>query len=187
MTDYDRDGTKTLHYATENPEAVNTHGDAMVLIGRLRCEAMTSGLSVVAARLIAASVTRGPPKVCEAPEEGCIDDSYGLLIKRLPTDTVHGQRMFFVDCGPQVFPLLKNFYGNRKNAGTTIPTNYRSLSPRQVGILQMIARGMSNKCIARSLGIAPETVKTHAKGILSKLEARTRAQAVARAEAIGLL
>ena len=40
----------------------------------------------------------------------------------------------------------------------------------------MIARGMSNKCIARSLGIAPETVKTHAKGILSKLEARTRAQ-----------
>jgi DNA-binding NarL/FixJ family response regulator len=41
--------------------------------------------------------------------------------------------------------------------------------------------------IARSLGIAPETVKTHAKGILSKLEARTRAQAVARAEAIGLL
>jgi len=61
------------------------------------------------------------------------------------------------------------------------------LSRRQVGVLQMIARGMSNKCIARSLGIAPETVKTHAKGILSKLEARTRAQAVARAEAIGLL
>jgi LuxR family maltose regulon positive regulatory protein len=51
----------------------------------------------------------------------------------------------------------------------------------------MIARGMSNKCIARSLGIAPETVKTYAKRILSKLEARTRAQAVARAEAIGLL
>lgn len=51
----------------------------------------------------------------------------------------------------------------------------------------MIARGMSNKCIARSLGIAPETVKTHAKGILSKLKARTRAQAVARAETIGLL
>ena len=51
----------------------------------------------------------------------------------------------------------------------------------------MIARGMTTKCIARSLGIAPETVKTHAKVILSKLEARTRAQAVARAEAIGLL
>jgi PAS domain S-box-containing protein len=67
------------------------------------------------------------------------------------------------------------------------PTAYRSLSGQEARVLQMIARGMSNKCIARSLGIAPETVKTHAKGILSKLDARTRAQAVAHAEAIGLL
>jgi Bacterial regulatory proteins, luxR family len=35
-----------------------------------------------------------------------------------------------------------------------------------------------NKCIARSLGIAPETVKTHVKAIFGKLKARTRAQAV---------
>jgi LuxR family transcriptional regulator, maltose regulon positive regulatory protein len=46
---------------------------------------------------------------------------------------------------------------------------------------------MSNKCIARSLGITPETVKTHVKSIFIKLKARTRAQAVARAEAIGSL
>ncbi len=48
---------------------------------------------------------------------------------------------------------------------------YRSLSRREAGVLQMIARGMSTKCIARSLGIVPETVKTHVKGILTKLEA----------------
>jgi DNA-binding NarL/FixJ family response regulator len=94
--------------------------------------------------------------------------------------------MVFVDEGPQFSPLLENLYRAR-NAGEPAPTTYRSLSRRQVDVLQMIARGMSNKCIARSLGIAPETVKTHAKSILSKLEARTRAQAVARAEAIGLL
>ena len=46
----------------------------------------------------------------------------------------------------------------------------------------MIADGMSNKGIARSLGIAPETVKSHAKNIFVKLASRTRAQAVARAE-----
>ena len=191
MRDIDHDGAETLHYTTENSEAINTYAGAMVLIGRLRCEAMTSVLSVVAARLIEAacisSLNHGPSKACEAPADGCVDDRYGLLIKHLRTDTVHGQPMLFVDCGPQFFPWLKNFYGYRKNLGTTIPINYRSLSRRQVGVLQMIARGMSNKCIARSLGIAPETVKTHAKGILSKLEARTRAQAVARAEAIGLL
>ena len=75
----------------------------------------------------------------------------------------------------QIFPLLENLY--------QAPTHYRSLSRREAGVLQMIAGGMSNKGIARSLGIAPETVKTHVKAILSKLRARTRAQAVARVEA----
>ena len=51
----------------------------------------------------------------------------------------------------------------------------------------MIARGMSNKHIAQALGITPETVKSHAKSIFVKLNTRTRAQAVARAESIGLL
>jgi LuxR family maltose regulon positive regulatory protein len=64
---------------------------------------------------------------------------------------------------------------------------YPLLSRRETGILQMIARGMSNKQIAQSLGIAPETVKSHAKSIFIKLATRTRAQAVARAEAIGFL
>jgi DNA-binding CsgD family transcriptional regulator len=81
-------------------------------------------------------------------------------------------------------PMLRR---PQKNSEEPVPATYRSLSRREAGVLQMIARGMSNKCIARSLGIAPETVKTHAKGILGKLEARTRAQAVARAESIGLL
>ena len=65
--------------------------------------------------------------------------------------------------------------------------SHQSLSRRETGILRMIAQGMSNKRIAKSLGIAPETVKSHAKNIFVKLAARTRAQAVARAEATGLL
>jgi DNA-binding NarL/FixJ family response regulator len=125
------------------------------------------------------SVARGLSKACDAAADGCTDDGYDLLIRCLRTGAVKGLRMVFVDGGPQIFPLLENLYH--------APTPYRSLSRREAGVLQMIARGMSNKCIARSLGITPETVKTHAKGILSKLEARTRAQAVARAEAIGLL
>jgi len=50
-----------------------------------------------------------------------------------------------------------------------------------------VANGMSNKRIAQSLGITPETVKSHAKNIFAKLATRTRAQAVAREEAIGFL
>lgn len=67
------------------------------------------------------------------------------------------------------------------------PTSRQSLSRREAAILRMIAHGMSNKRIAKLLGITPETVKSHAKNIFVKLAARTRAQAVARAEAMGLL
>jgi hypothetical protein len=88
--------------------------------------------------------------------------SKGPGVKCLRTGAIHGLRMVFVDEGPQLFPLLENLHRPRRNTEEPTPTTYRSLSRRQVGVLQMIARGMSNKCIARSLGIAPETVKTRA-------------------------
>jgi PAS domain S-box-containing protein len=56
-----------------------------------------------------------------------------------------------------------------------------ALSPRERCVLLLICQGLSNKGIARELQIAPETVKSHAKQILLKLSARTRAEAVARA------
>jgi LuxR family maltose regulon positive regulatory protein len=46
---------------------------------------------------------------------------------------------------------------------------------------------MSNKIIARELHIAPETVKSHAKRIFIKLSTKTRAEAVARANELGLI
>lgn len=55
----------------------------------------------------------------------------------------------------------------------------QSLSPREHHILQLLADGQSNKEIARGLGIAPETVKTHVSKIFTKLGAQNRAQAAA--------
>lgn len=54
------------------------------------------------------------------------------------------------------------------------------LSPREHNILKLISHGLSNKEIARNLGIAPETVKSHVKKIFSKLGVQNRAQAAAR-------
>jgi len=62
-----------------------------------------------------------------------------------------------------------------------------SLTPRERGILELIAEGRSNKEIARSLGIGPETVKSHVKNIFDKLSVEKRAQAIARAQSLGLL
>ena len=53
------------------------------------------------------------------------------------------------------------------------------VSPRELDILVSIADGLSNKEIARQLGIAPETVKSHVKSIFTKLHITRRTQAVA--------
>jgi LuxR family maltose regulon positive regulatory protein len=62
-----------------------------------------------------------------------------------------------------------------------------ALSPRETDILTLIAEGLSNKEIARSLDIGPETVKSHLKGVFAKLGVERRAQPVSRAQTLGLV
>jgi LuxR family maltose regulon positive regulatory protein len=73
------------------------------------------------------------------------------------------------------------------NAGGKGADARLTLGPRECGILELIAEGNSNKEVARLLGIGPETVKTHLKNIFVKLNVDRRIQAVAQAEALGLL
>jgi LuxR family maltose regulon positive regulatory protein len=63
----------------------------------------------------------------------------------------------------------------------------QALSPRETDILTLIAGGLSNKEIARSLYIGPETVKSHLKSVFTKLGVERRAQAVSRAQTLGLV
>lgn len=51
------------------------------------------------------------------------------------------------------------------------------LTPRELEVLQLITKGMSNKAIATSLTVAEKTVKTHVSSILSKLNVVDRTQA----------
>jgi LuxR family maltose regulon positive regulatory protein len=55
------------------------------------------------------------------------------------------------------------------------------LTARERDVLAMISQGLSNKRVARTLEISPETVKSHVKHIFLKLEVTTRTEAVVRA------
>ena len=58
------------------------------------------------------------------------------------------------------------------------PDPLQPLSPREREVLQLIARGHSNRQIARDLAIGEQTVKTHVRAILTKLGLQDRVQAV---------
>lgn len=57
----------------------------------------------------------------------------------------------------------------------------RALSDREGEILAMLARGLTGEEIAQRLVLSPETVRTHVRNAMSKLEARTRTEAVVKA------
>ncbi len=61
------------------------------------------------------------------------------------------------------------------------------LSPREVDILGLLATGLSNKEIARRLGISPNTVKTHAARVYGKLGVTRRMQAVEQARRLAVI
>jgi DNA-binding NarL/FixJ family response regulator len=61
------------------------------------------------------------------------------------------------------------------------------LTPREVEVLRLLARGLSNKEIAERLVISPKTVGNHAEHIYSKINASTRAAAGLFAMQHGLL
>lgn len=64
---------------------------------------------------------------------------------------------------------------------------FEPLSERELEILRLLARGLSYREIADKLVVAVSTVKTHINTIYGKLHVRSRTQAIAQAEALGLL
>ncbi len=61
------------------------------------------------------------------------------------------------------------------------------LTERELQILEQVAKGESNKAIARTLEIGEGTVKTHLRAILSKLDATSRTEAIAISQRRGLI
>lgn len=63
----------------------------------------------------------------------------------------------------------------------------RRLTSRQCEVLHFLAQGLSNKVIARQLGLSENTVRGHVQSIMLQLDATSRAQAAYRARQLGLV
>ncbi len=62
-----------------------------------------------------------------------------------------------------------------------------ALTPREIEVLNMMAEGLGNKFIARRLGISEHTVKFHVSSIFTKLNAKSRTEAVTLGARQGLI
>jgi DNA-binding NarL/FixJ family response regulator len=115
----------------------------------------------------------------------------GFLLKDVGRDSLvgavrtvaAGESLF----APSVLERLVSHYVRRPSSGAGRPAEVAELSERELEILGLVARGLSNGEIADALVISVATVKTHVRHVLQKLGLRDRVQLVVLAYESGLL
>jgi LuxR family transcriptional regulator, maltose regulon positive regulatory protein len=177
--------------------------EAITILQRLQSEAEAMQhrqfLICVAIRLSAVQLSAG--KVAEAVGRfrrvlaACaaaglyqtVLDEGSIISELLRTTQENGNAK--VDLTPYVDRLVAGLQrtGQDRSPSTSGARILSALSPRETDILTLIAEGLSNKEVARSLDVGPETVKSHLKSVFSKLGVERRAQAVSRAQTLGLV
>lgn len=75
----------------------------------------------------------------------------------------------------------------RATGAATIARPGVDLTARELDVLRLVARGLSNKEIAADLGITTHTVKYHVAAVLEKLDVRSRTEAVSLGVRRGLV
>jgi DNA-binding NarL/FixJ family response regulator len=127
------------------------------------------------ARILALTTYEGDADIRRALEAG----ARGYLLKdMLLTDVIQAVRTVHV--GERVIPdavavRLAEF------------PERSDLTERELEVLQLVARGLSNKEVARAIGRTDETVKIHLKNVFAKLDVADRTEAVTVALTRGLI
>jgi DNA-binding NarL/FixJ family response regulator len=88
---------------------------------------------------------------------------------------------------PSITRRLVERFAPRETAAGRADQDLASLTPRELEVLGLLARGLSNAELAATLTLSEATVKTHVARILAKLHLRDRVQAVVLAYETGLI
>jgi LuxR family maltose regulon positive regulatory protein len=138
------------------------------------------------------------------------DQALATLEKALALGEPEGYIRVFVDEGPPMarllydaanrgisqryarrllsaFPVAEPELADSLRTRAPKPEFVEPLSERELEILQLIAKGLTNSEIASRLYVSLNTVKSHTRNIYGKLGTHSRTQAVARARALGIL
>ncbi len=100
----------------------------------------------------------------------------GFVLKEAPLFDLHRAIEAVVAGGTYVDPVLAGAL-----ATAEVAEQLPALTQREREVLRLLAAGKSNDEIGKELFISPETVRTHVRNAMEKLEADTRTQAVAKA------
>jgi DNA-binding NarL/FixJ family response regulator len=115
----------------------------------------------------------------------------GFLLKDVPAEQlVEGIRVIAQGdalLAPSVTKRLIHEFSRGAVARQGAPAELEELTPRELEVFKLIARGMSNAEIAAELVVSETTVKTHVARVLMKLGVRDRVQAVVLAYESGVV
>ena len=100
----------------------------------------------------------------------------GFVLKEAPLADLVRAIEIVAGGGTYVDPVLAGVF-----ATASVTDKLPSLTQREREVLRLLADGLSNEEIGKRLFISPETVRTHVRKAMRKLDADTRTQAVAKA------
>jgi len=188
-------GIEVVGEAATGEDALDAVGrlDPDVVLMDLRMPGM-GGLTATArvterhprTRVVVLTMNEDPDSIFAALRAG----ARGYLLKESGAEDVHrvvegvmrGEAVF----GPKVAEQVVRFFSVGSPAGAPAAEPFPQLTTREREVLDLMARGLDNAGIARRLFLSEKTVRNRVSDILAKLQAGTRAEAVARARDAGI-
>jgi DNA-binding NarL/FixJ family response regulator len=115
----------------------------------------------------------------------------GFLLKNAPpaelVAAVRATARGDIHVAPEIVQRMVAEFVRRPHPGQTKPARLKDLSERELDVLKLVARGLTNAQVASQLFLSEATVRTHVSRILAKLQLRDRTQAVVAAYESGLV